>query len=158
MRRDLTAGALLTLAAVGIVTTLALAWYRLSMHCPGYDDEGTILAPRSPQGRLICSDGGLGQPRITVLVAAGGVLWLLALVLWLRNHRFTWLVPLLVVAVASPAFTAVAATRLPGACTNAQWQKYGKAGCERDLELRSEGPPQAVYGTRASHSRHLRSR
>ncbi len=140
-KRNLAAGTLLVLAVVGVVTMLALAWYRLSMRCPGYDDEGTILAPRSPQGRLVCSDGGLGEPRITLLVAAGAVLWLLALLLWPRNRRFTSLVPLLLLAVASPALTAVVATRLPDACTKAQWQEYGAPGCERDLEMRLEGQP-----------------
>ena len=137
--REVTAGLLLALAVAGMVSTLALTWYRLSMRCRGYDDEGIVLASRSMQGRLICSDNGLGTPRITLLVAVGVVLWLLALVVWLRSHRFTWLVPLLVVVVASPALTAVVATRLPGACTKAQRQEFGKAACERNLEMILEG-------------------
>jgi hypothetical protein len=141
LARDVTAGTLLVLALVGAVGVLAIAWYRLSVDCPGYDDEGTVRAPRSTQGLLVCSDGGLGEPRITVLVAAGVALWLLALVLWLRTRRFTWLVPLLVLVVASPALTAVVATRFPDACTKAQRQEYGRAGCERDLEMRVEGRP-----------------
>ena len=135
----LAAGTFLALALVGSVIVLALAWYQLSMDCPGYDDEGTILAPRSAQGRLVCSDTGLGEPRITLLVAASVVLWLLAVVLWLRNHRFRCLIPLLVLVVASPALTALVVTRLPDGCTKAQWKEYGNAGCERDLEMRLEG-------------------
>jgi hypothetical protein len=155
LARTLTAGTLLALALVGSVTVLALTWYQLSMDCQGYDDEGTIRAPRSPQGRLVCSDGGLGEPRMTLLVAASVVLWVLALVLWRRNHRFACLVPLLVLVVAGPALTAVVATRLPDACRKEQWQEYGNAGCERNLEMRLEGhmsPEPSSTGPRADRS------
>jgi hypothetical protein len=114
-------------------------WYTLSMDCIGYDDEGIIRAPRSWQGRLVCSDGGYGDPRVTTLCVLAVVLWVVALAVWLRTRRILWVAGLLIVAVISPAMVGAAASALPADCTAAQKSQYGDRGCGRDLEMRLEG-------------------
>ncbi len=135
---DVWAVGLLLLVPVITVLIIARTWYSLSINCTGYDDEGIILAPRSWQGRLVCSDGGYGDPRITTLSLLAVVLWAAAATVWHRTRRLRWVIGLLIAAVISPAVVAATLSTLPANCSASQRNHYGDHGCERDREMRTE--------------------
>ena len=124
--------------ATAVLTCGAGVWARASLApgCPGFDDEGMVRAPASVAGRVVCSDGGYGEPRLWILAVAALVLWLVAETVWLTARRAVWVLPAIVLVVAGPLVTAAAVSVLPADCTSAQREKYGASGCERDVELR----------------------
>lgn len=130
---------LVVLSLATAAATAVAAWWAssdLAPGCPGYDDEGTIRAPASLAGRVVCSDGGTGEPRAWVLLVAAVLLWPVLEVVWLAACRRLWVVPAVVLVVASPLAVSAAVSALPADCTAAQRAAHGAAGCERDLELR----------------------
>ena len=68
--------AVVVLHAVGL--GIMVAWEgryfgRLDELCPWYDDEGTMAAPRSLQGRLVCGDSGVSGTYWLLVVGAVAV-------------------------------------------------------------------------------------
>lgn len=130
--------AVVVLHAVGL--GIMVAWEgryfgRLDELCPWYDDEGTMAAPRSLQGRLVCGDSGVSGTYWLLVVGAVAVALLAALALWLCR-RTTLAVMAVLLAALVPAGLAETSLRLDGSCSKAQWKEYGDAGCQRDRELR----------------------
>ncbi len=126
------------LLAVGLV--IVAAWMehyfdRLDERCPWYDDEGTMAAPRSLQGRVVCDDSGVSDVLWFVVLGSVALLLLAALALWLCRHTVLTVVVVLL-AVLVPVGIAETALRLDDTCSAAQWDTYGKEGCERNRELR----------------------
>ncbi|GAA4087275.1 hypothetical protein ACFFOS_20415 [Nocardioides kongjuensis] len=107
----------------------------LDERCPWYDDEGTMAAPRSLQGRVVCGDSGVSGTYWLVVVGVMAVALLAALAFWLCR-RTTLAVVAVLLAGLVPAGLAEASLRLEDSCSAAQWKQYGKAGCEQDRELR----------------------
>jgi hypothetical protein len=103
--------------------------------CPGYDGEGTMAAPRSLQGRLVCGDSGVSEVYWLVVAGVVVVALLAVLAFWLRR-RPALAVAAVLLAVVAPAALAEASLRLEDGCSKAQWQRYGKEGCEQDREMR----------------------
>lgn len=127
-----------SVAAVCVLTVLVAWWTHdgLLPSCLGWDDEGVVPAPRSLQGRAVCSQGGFGEPRTVSLLVPALVLLVVALVVWWSRARQEAVAALLALVVLSPALTAAAASALPADCSAGQRQAYGAQGCERDLERR----------------------
>lgn len=126
------------LVAVGIgfigLITWTISYVLMATTCPGYDDEGTIAAPKSLQGRVMCGDNGpAGQNWILAVMA---LLVVLALAVWLIRRATAGAVLLLVVAAIIPIPMAIVMQSLPATCSSAQWDTYGEAGCQTDLEQR----------------------
>lgn len=114
----------------------ALHWDRLSERCPGYDGEGTMAAPRSVQGRLVCGDDLVAGHFFVPILGAMGLLLVLALVLWARRRSFLLVVVVVVLAGLLPTVVSEVALRLEDGCSRAQWAKDGAEGCEQDREAR----------------------
>lgn len=111
-------------------------WDRLSERCPGYDGEGTMAAPRSVQGRLLCGDDLVAGHFYGVVLGAMGLLLLLALVLWARRRSVVAVLVTVVVAGLVPTAVSEVALRLPDDCSGEQWDQFGAEGCEQDREMR----------------------
>ena len=127
---------LLAAAGMGIVAAWGEIYYdRLDQLCPWYDDEGTMAAPVSPQGRFVCDESSVGQGFLWILVGGVIALLLVTFALWLCRHLRLAVAALLVAALL-PVGLAEVGLRLDGSCSKAQWATYGKDGCERDREMR----------------------
>jgi hypothetical protein len=123
-------------AGLGILAAWTGRYFdRLDERCPWYDDEGTMAAPRSLQGRLVCGDSGVSGTFWLAVMGSMAVLLLVALALWLCRRT-----PLAVVAVLLAALVPVGlaevSLRLEDSCSKAQWRQYGAEGCEQDREVR----------------------
>lgn len=104
--------------------------------CAGIDDEGTMAAPASLRGRLLCTGPDSDTGLLLVYWLPAVLLLVLALVLWLRTRRVAWFAATLVLAAASPLLAALAVNIAPASCIVFQRQLHGAEGCERNRELR----------------------
>ncbi|WP_408897028.1 hypothetical protein ACJ5H2_19140 [Nocardioides sp. R1-1] len=134
--------AAIVLAAVwtgAAIAWAALYWDRLAEACPAYDGEGTMAAPRSLQARVVCGADGsdLVAPGFYLpLLAAMGVLVLVAVLLWARRRPLPVVALLCVGVIGLPVVASEVALRLEDACSAEQWRRYGATGCEQDREAR----------------------
>ncbi|TNM48214.1 hypothetical protein FHP29_02705 [Nocardioides albidus] len=127
---------LLHAAGLGILAAWIARYFdRLDERCPWYDDEGTMAAPRSLQGRLVCGDSGVSEVYWLLVVGAVAALMLVALALWLVR-RTAWAVVAVLLAALVPVGIAETSLRLEDTCSKAQWAAYGAEGCETNREAR----------------------
>ncbi|KRF19987.1 hypothetical protein ASG90_19875 [Nocardioides sp. Soil797] len=130
------ADVLLLLAALTAMFVGYLVWvlsyFMMWEDCPGYDDEGTVAAPTSLQGRLMCTDEGVRGHYFALALMI--LLLVLALVVWLRRRSVAITLILLAVMCLVPVPVAMLLQSLPDECTSSQWDTYGDKGCETDLE------------------------
>lgn len=117
---------------VGLITW-TLSYFMMWTECPGYDDEGTVAAPRSLQGRLMCTDDGVRGHYFALALMI--ILLVVALVVWLRRRSVAITLILLAVMAVVPVPVAMAIYSLPDECTSDQWDRYGDEGCQTDLEM-----------------------
>lgn len=128
-------GLFVGVAALGVVLAVYTAMFIDAEACPGYDDEGTMAAPVSPKGQLLCGDDLLSSGYVAVVLGLGVVLLVVALWQWWRRH-VRWFLVAVVLAPLLPMGIGIASLALPEACTDQQWAKHGAEGCERDREAR----------------------
>ena len=127
---------LLHAVALGVLIGWVATYFdRLDERCPWYDDEGTMAAPRSLQGRLVCGDSGVSETYWIVVTGVIAVGALAALSFWLVRRTPLAVVAVLLTALV-PAGMAEVSLRLEDSCSKAQWKQYGKEGCEQDRERR----------------------
>lgn len=140
-RRSYAAGiAAIALAATAGLGAAVAAIFWFEPACVADYSEATIVAPGSMRGRLLCSvtDGELDDTAwpIYTIAALAVVFTIAAAVLWLRRRPLGTIAACLVGAVVLPWLAVAAIAVTPADCTDAQWQRYGDSGCERNEELR----------------------
>ncbi|MCH1866904.1 hypothetical protein [Nocardioides sp. CFH 31398] len=132
------ASVLATLVAAAVLGSAVLSG---AFMCGPDVSEGTMIAPASWRGRVLCTDGPDGPaPRDWLVVgilftAPAAALGVLASWFRRRGRRGVELGMLLVLVL--PALLLLAVRALPAGCTDGQWERYGAAGCERDIESRN---------------------
>ena len=121
----------------GCGATLGATFWVSFDECPGYyGSEGTITAPGTLRGRIICGDGDSASPWMLLWSLVPLMLLIVALLLWFVRTSLRVLVPVVVAAPLIVLAPILPVSQLPVECSQEQWRDLGPEGCERDLENR----------------------